>query len=33
MLDMLGKDERTVTIIEKLKRSNSNKEFLASLKG
>lgn len=33
MLDMLGKDERTVTIIEKLKRSDSNKEFLASLKG
>ncbi len=33
MLDMLGKDERTVTMIEKLKRSNSNKEFLASLKG
>ena len=33
MLDMLGKDERTVTMIEKLKRSNSNKDFLASLKG
>lgn len=33
MLDMLGKDERTVTIIEKLKRSDSNKDFLASLKG
>ena len=33
MLDMLGKDERTITLIEKLKRSDSNKEFLASLKG
>jgi len=32
MLDMLNKDERTITLIEKLKRSNSNKEFLASLK-
>ena len=32
MLDMLGKDERTGTIIEKLKKSKSNKEFLASLK-
>lgn len=33
MLDMLGKDERTGTVIEKLKRSKSNKDFLASLKG
>jgi transcription termination factor Rho len=33
MLDMLNKDERTITLIEKLKRSDSNKEFLASLKG
>lgn len=32
MLDMLNKDERTITLIEKLKRSKSNKEFLASLK-
>jgi transcription termination factor Rho len=32
MLDMLGKDERTATVIEKLKRTKSNKEFLASLK-
>lgn len=33
MLDMLNKDERTITLIEKLKRSDSNKDFLASLKG
>lgn len=33
MLDMLGKDERTITLLEKLKRSDSNKDFLASLKG
>ncbi len=33
MLDMLGKDERTITLIEKLKRTDSNKDFLASLKG
>jgi transcription termination factor Rho len=33
MLDMLGKDERTSTLIDKLKRTKSNKEFLASLKG
>lgn len=32
MLDMLGKDERTMTLIERMKRSNSNKDFLASLK-
>jgi transcription termination factor Rho len=32
MLDMLNKDERSITLIEKLKRSKSNKEFLASLK-
>ncbi|MFA6814526.1 MAG: transcription termination factor Rho [Patescibacteria group bacterium] len=32
MLDMLGKDERTGTVIEKLKKTKSNKEFLASLK-
>jgi transcription termination factor Rho len=32
MLDMLGKDERTATVIEKLKKTKSNKEFLASLK-
>lgn len=33
MLDMLGKDERTSTLIDKLKKTKSNKEFLASLKG
>lgn len=33
MLDMLNKEERTITVIEKLKRSDSNKDFLASLKG
>lgn len=33
MLDMLNKDERTITLVEKLKRSDSNKDFLASLKG
>jgi len=33
MLDMLGKDERTSTVIDKLRRTKSNKEFLASLKG
>ncbi|PJC42828.1 MAG: transcription termination factor Rho, partial [Candidatus Pacebacteria bacterium CG_4_9_14_0_2_um_filter_36_8] len=32
MLDMLNKDDRTQTLIDKLKRSKSNKEFLASLK-
>jgi transcription termination factor Rho len=32
MLDMLNKDERTQTLIEKLKRTDSNKAFLASLK-
>lgn len=32
MLDTLDKDERTMTFVEQLKRSKSNKEFLASLK-
>lgn len=32
MLDMLGKDERTSTLIDKLQKSKSNKDFLASLK-
>ncbi|MBT4652797.1 MAG: transcription termination factor Rho [Candidatus Pacebacteria bacterium] len=32
MLDILNKDDRTQTLINKLKRSKSNKEFLASLK-
>jgi len=32
MLDILGKDERTQTLINKLKRTDSNKAFLASLK-
>ncbi len=32
MLDMLNKDERTSTLIQKLKRAGTNKEFLASLK-
>lgn len=32
MLDTLDKDERSSTVIEQLKRSKSNKEFLASLK-
>jgi transcription termination factor Rho len=32
MLDMLNKEERTQTLIEKLKRTDSNKAFLAGLK-
>ncbi len=32
MLDMLDKDQRTITMLEQLKRTKSNKEFLASLK-
>lgn len=32
MLDMIDKDDRTATLIEQLKKSKSNKEFLASLK-
>ncbi len=32
MLDTLDKEERTQTLIEQLKRTKSNKEFLASLK-
>jgi transcription termination factor Rho len=32
MLDMLDKEERTTTLIDQLKRTKSNKEFLASLK-
>lgn len=32
MLDMLNQDERTSTMIDRMKRTKSNKEFLASLK-
>jgi transcription termination factor Rho len=32
MLDMLDKEERTMTLIERLRRTDSNKDFLASLK-
>ncbi len=32
MLDTLDKDERSITLINQLKRTKSNKEFLASLK-
>ncbi len=32
MLDMIDKEERTVTLIEQMKRTKTNKEFLASLK-
>lgn len=32
MLDMIDKEERTTTLIEQLRKSKSNKEFLASLK-
>ena len=32
MIDMLGKDERTQILIDRLKKTKSNKEFLASLK-
>jgi transcription termination factor Rho len=32
MLDTLNKEERTSTLIDRLKRTDSNKEFLASLK-
>ncbi len=32
MLDMLDKDQRTQTMIENLKKTKTNKEFLASLK-
>jgi transcription termination factor Rho len=32
MIDLLGKDERTSVIIERLKKTKNNKEFLASLK-
>jgi len=32
MFDMLGEDERTPMLIERLKKSKSNKDFLASLK-
>jgi len=32
MLDMLDKDERSVTLINQLRRTKSNKEFLANLK-
>jgi len=32
MLDMLDSNERTTTLIQQLKKTKSNKEFLASLK-
>lgn len=32
MLDMLDRDERTATLVERLKKTKSNKAFLASLK-
>ena len=32
MLDVLGKDERSQLLIERLRKTSSNKEFLASLK-
>lgn len=32
MMDVLNKDERTVLLIERLKKTKNNKEFLASLK-
>jgi len=32
MIDVLGKDERTSLLLERLKKTKSNKEFLASLK-
>lgn len=32
MIDVLGKDERTELLIDRLKKTKSNKEFLASLK-
>jgi transcription termination factor Rho len=32
MIDLLGKDERTMILLDKLKKTKSNKEFLASLK-
>jgi transcription termination factor Rho len=32
MLDMLDREERTSTLVEQMKKSKSNKEFLASLK-
>lgn len=32
MIDMLGKDERTMILLDRLKKTKTNKEFLASLK-
>jgi transcription termination factor Rho len=32
MIDVLGKDERTMLLLDRLKKTKSNKEFLASLK-
>jgi transcription termination factor Rho len=32
MLDMVDKEDRTQTLVDRLKRTSSNKEFLASLK-
>jgi transcription termination factor Rho len=33
MLDTLDKDERTSTLVEQMRKTKSNKEFLASLRG
>ena len=32
MIDMLGKDERTMILLDRLKKTKTNKEFLSSLK-
>jgi len=32
MLDVLNKEERTEVLLDRLKRTDSNKQFLASLK-
>jgi transcription termination factor Rho len=32
MLDMIDREDRTQTLIDRMKRTKSNKEFLASLK-
>jgi transcription termination factor Rho len=32
MFDMLNEDERTEVLLERLKKTKTNKEFLASLK-
>jgi len=32
MIDVLGKDERTELLLDRLRKTKNNKEFLASLK-